>query len=775
VRANHLSYLLLSLIPFHSFSAYAEADSTTKSNYEQITIEAYHLDLAIDPYQRTLSGSVAYDFIARTDAERIILDAQAQQIKDVTETVAAAPKPLIYHTENNSLAIDRPFRRGEHFTITIRFAHPAGANKESHGINWVDAAETRSGKYPLAFTQLESIEARKLLPCQDTPKSTAYFETKLTVPQTLQGYASGDLVNTQYKTDFRIPIYLYAILVGKLSQSTVDDNVEVISEAEIHEPAILLAKKAAAIIKYYERYLDRDFPLPHLRIAFLPPGYRYGGMENMGFIFVNDAVTTSDNQPFLIHVLPHEIAHHWFGNLLTLAGWRDIWVNEGATTYLERVYMEQLLPAQVTEMDWQQRRSRSTAAQYNQDRSVWGSLNAEVFDIASAPHLSDMYDKGSWIYRELQQQIGSDGVRWVLASLVHDINEHQLIDNPTLLDRLVTGAQAYVETEKPEIHPALRLEHIRDLVMAKGGPILSVVCHGQQVTVTQDARQTYQLGRMQLKILPAGNYLNVTIDAAENQFTLPDGAQGAYLDPHGKRYAEIRHDQCFKPEELFAATNDYRIIDEFKAHAKFLAHLLLVLRSRVGDHGSLAKLLRSYPLDIRAALDLTQELEAEAPNLAKILSHNDTRNNSMLRWKYAEMLAKITPDHLKLFQEQAPLFIDQLTDENSYRIRPPWFAILLGVATPAQLEASLTIYLPKITVPSEWNRILDLTVKAAAFDAEKAARVAQQILEFGAANVEPAQLAQLRLRDQLKVYSDVHQKDPAFIDLFKGLVVTEKK
>jgi hypothetical protein len=100
---------------------------------------------------------------------------------------------------------------------------------------------------------------------------------------------------------------------------------------------------------------------------------------------------------------------------------------------------------------------------------------------------------------------------------------------------------------------------------------------------------------------------------------------------------------------------------------------------------------------------------------------------------------------------------------------------LLGVATPAQLEASLTIYLPKITVPSEWNRILDLTVKAAAFDAEKAARVAQQILEFGAANVEPAQLAQLRLRDQLKVYSDVHQKDPAFIDLFKGLVVTEKK
>jgi aminopeptidase N len=328
--------------PAHDYFSFANTD--------QFVTQHLELDLTVDFDAQELRGSATLAMRKLdSNATEIILDTRdlrisgAQVLLDGGESAAAEfsfgesdkikGTPLV-------LTLPDAAESATEFGLRLEYA----TSPDSTALQWLPPELTAGGKHPLMFSQSQTIHARSWVPLQDTPAVRATYEATIKTPPELLAVMSADNDpltprRGEYHFDMPqpIPSYLVAIAVGNIFFVPLGEQTGVYAEPELLDRSVFEFADTQEMLEQAEK-LFGPYEWSRYDLLVLPPSFPFGGMENPRLSFITPSLLAGDRS--LVSVIAHELAHSWSGNLVTNATWRDQWLNEGMTSYLESRLME---------------------------------------------------------------------------------------------------------------------------------------------------------------------------------------------------------------------------------------------------------------------------------------------------------------------------------------------------------------------------------------------------------------------------------------------------
>ena len=283
----------------------------------------------------------------------------------------------------------------------------------------------------MATTQLEATDARRAFPCWDEPALKATFELTLVVPSEMTAVSNMPVVSEEevrhgvksvrYAETPIMSTYLLAFIVGDLSYiEEVGDNgtlMRVFTTRGREEQGRFALETSLRLLKYFNEYFGIPYPLPKLD-HFAIPDFAAGAMENWGAItyretalLVDPENTSVGTRQIVAAIIAHEMAHMWFGDLVTMAWWNDLWLNESFASWMGDKATDALFP------DWEVW-TQFVSSDTNRALSLDGLRNShpieqEVNNPAQIGELFDAisYSKGGSILRMLERYLGAETFR----------------------------------------------------------------------------------------------------------------------------------------------------------------------------------------------------------------------------------------------------------------------------------------------------------------------------------------------------------------------------
>ncbi|WP_367347025.1 M1 family metallopeptidase [Stenotrophomonas bentonitica] len=390
----------------HDESSYAEPD--------KVVIQDLALDLKLDFDARQIGGTATYTLDWKDKAaKQLVLDTRELTIEKV-EAVGADGKttPLQFvlapadKVFGSKLTIEAPEQPGK-VLVTYHTAPTAS------GLQWLEPSMTEGKQLPFMFSQSQAIHARSWVPLQDTPSVRFTYSAHVTSRPDVMVLMSADNDpkaardgDYTFKMPQPIPSYLLAIAAGDLVFEPISGRSGVWAEPTMVGKAAKEFEDTEKMIGAAEK-LYGEYRWGRYDMLVLPPSFPFGGMENPRLTFATPTVIVGDKS--LVSLVAHELAHSWSGNLVTNSSWKDIWLNEGFTTYVQGRITEALYGQEMAEME----------REIDQN-----DLLSEVKDMSPAdqalalPPLTERdpdealsnvaYVKGSWFLQFLEQRFGRE-------------------------------------------------------------------------------------------------------------------------------------------------------------------------------------------------------------------------------------------------------------------------------------------------------------------------------------------------------------------------------
>lgn len=455
---------------------------------ETFTPDHYDLSLTLDRQARTFRGTVTIHGTSPESATVISLHSKDLSIETVLLDGQAAD---FASTDNDELDITHPsITAGKHI-VTIGFS--GTITDAMHGL-YPCYYDHDGVKKELLATQFESHHAREVFPCIDEPNAKATYDVTLTTEENVtvlgnmpikhQNVEDGLLVTSFDRTP-RMSSYLLAFVIGELHKktATTKSGVEVnIWATPVQRPESLdfALDIATQTIDFFDEYFDTPYPLPKSDHVALPD-FSSGAMENWGLVTYREVALLADPQTtsvsgrhYIATVVAHELSHQWFGNLVTMKWWNNLWLNESFATLMEYIAIDAIHPEWNIWLDFATMESIMALRRDSID-----GVQAVQVDVHHPDEISTLFDgaivyaKGARLLRMLQAYVGTEAFQTGLKAYF--------------------AAHAYGNTEADDLWKALSDASGKDIgsfmntwISQPGYPVLHVTKNQDQITLSQE-------------------------------------------------------------------------------------------------------------------------------------------------------------------------------------------------------------------------------------------------------------------------------------------------
>lgn len=386
----------------------ATKDYHSYSNPEQVRVKHIALDLTVDFDKKIMHGSATIDYEKIDPAATVlVLDTSDLTINKVT----SEGQELAFELKSSdsflgsALEIKLPEK-------DARLAIDYATSPKASGVQWLTPAQTAGGKHPFLFTQAQATHARSFIPLQDSPQVRVTYEAIIRTPKELLAVMSAsndpdaerDGVY-EFTMPQAIPSYLIALAVGDLQFKSMGQRTGVYAESYILDAAAAEFEDTESMLIGTEKIYG-PYSWDRYDLLILPPSFPFGGMENPRLSFITPTVIAGDKS--LVSLIAHELAHSWSGNAVSNATWRDLWLNEGFTTYLTYRIMENVYGTDRFNMEavlgYQDLEEALTTLDENDQILAIDLRGRDPDDVFS----NIPYEKGALFLREIEHKIGRD-------------------------------------------------------------------------------------------------------------------------------------------------------------------------------------------------------------------------------------------------------------------------------------------------------------------------------------------------------------------------------
>ena len=414
---------------------------SVKRLYAQFVPENYNLEININPDDMSFTGKVSIKGKKTgRPSQRLTLHQKDLKVESavVTKHEKSDKKQIKVSRINTHKAYDELRLHAKEmlypgiYTIDIGFS--GKITKSMVGL--YPCYFEHGGKTKIIFaTQFESHHAREVFPCIDEPEAKATFDLTLFTPANQEVLSNTqpikqELKKGQLRTTFEqtplMSTYLLAFACGELHkvEGKTKSGITLRSWASTAQPKANLQfslDEGIKVLEFYEEYFGTPFPLKKLDQIALPD-FDSGAMENWGLVTYREIAMLTDpanrsipSEQYVALVIAHELSHQWFGNLVTMKWWDDLWLNESFASLAEHICLDSLHP------DWHQWENYTSADVItSSNRDIYSNVQPVGVTVTHPDEIITLFDpaivyaKGGRLLKMMREYIGEEAFRAAL-------------------------------------------------------------------------------------------------------------------------------------------------------------------------------------------------------------------------------------------------------------------------------------------------------------------------------------------------------------------------